>query len=239
MIRLVPILVLSISFLLGCNSKQPNHLGNLKDNDTLSYKIPKEYDTSVYIGTVTGMSLDSFQQKGYGFRDSLFKLDELTRSSNKIEIRFFTLNYWSDTSYCIILSYDTSFSIVGFKNYYTYYTSTNNIKDSKQVLTKVQLKTNPDTLFEKLVENGIFSLGTACVLDSKYPILELTKNGFTDGSIVGDVLDGVDYTLEYKVDKFFDHININNPTTHFYHNPDKQTYRRKFEIAKLMLSGLQ
>jgi hypothetical protein len=175
MTRLIFILTLLSLILISCNSKQAKQVVELNNTDTLSYKIPKEYDTSIYIGTVTGMTLDSFQQKGYGFMDSLFKLDELTRSSSKIEIRFFTLNFWSDTSYCIILSYDTSFSIVGFKNYYTYDTITNDIKDRKQVLTKVQLKTNLDSLFEKLVENGVFSLATACVLDSKYPLLELTK----------------------------------------------------------------
>jgi hypothetical protein len=235
--------VLVSLILVNCRPKETVQTSTGEKNDTLSYEMPKEYDTSIYIGRVTGNIPDSFLKNSehYIKRDSLFGLNSLTASRNQVEVRFFTQNYWSDTSYCILLTYDTSFSIRGLKHYYIYDTITRNVEKRKSIVIKVSLTAKPGSLFEKLVENGVFSLNTPSSRTdySNYPLLELTKKGFKEGTIIGDVLDGVDFTLEYKVDKLYDRIYINNPSTYFRHNPDFQISRRKYEITKLMLSGLK
>lgn len=208
----------------------------------MSNDLPKEYPNSIYIGLVTGQIADSFKTNTYlEQKDSIFNLSSITRSNSKIEIRFFTTNYWSDTSYCIILKYDTSFSLKGLKHYYIYDTVTKKIENRKHVTINIDVHSKADSIFDKLVENGVFSINMPPpkIDYSEYPLLELTKDGFIQGSTIGAIDDGVDFRLDYKVDKYYDRIYINNPSTYFRHNPDFQKDRRKYEITKLMLSGLK
>jgi hypothetical protein len=231
-----------ITVIASCTSKNPVADATLDSKDTLSAELRKEYPNSIYIGRVTGQIADSFKTNEFlTERDSVFKLNSITKSSKPIEIRFFTTNYWSDTSYCVILTYDTSFSLRGIKKYYIYDTITNKIENRKTVITDIEVHAKADSLFDALVENGVFSINMpgSSISFSKYPLLELTKEGFKDGTIVGDVSDGVDFQLEYKVDKYFDRIYMNNPDAYFKHNPDIQSHRRKYEVTKLMLSGLK
>jgi hypothetical protein len=260
MIRLLFFSIFSVFIFLGCDSKKSSNTKTAVATDTLTSKSSKEYDSSLYIGIVTGNKPDSLNKDipYYRKRDSLFRLDNLTSSANKIEIRFFTQSFWSDTSYCIILTYDTSFYLSGLKLWYLYDSVNGSFENRKAVLVKIPIKSKPDSLWEKLIENGVFSLNDPSTKDlremtvmlklslptdkvehSKYPLFELTKHGFIEGSMIGDVSDGPEYTLEYEVNKLYDRIDIHSPEVYFGHNPDFQLNRRKFEITKLMLSGIE
>ena len=234
-----------IVFIFGC-SRQSKNIEHPTKSDSLTQKPRKEYDSSIYIGLVTGSTQDAFFKKYAPWKDSIFRLPNLVNSTKLIEIRFFTTNYWSDTGYCIILEYDSLFKIRGLKHYNTY-------------LENIKVEANPDSIFEKLVENGIFSINTPNVQDvypvvsfddfnkpskrkvtkQNYPLYELTKKGFKEGTIVGPVVDGVSFMVVYKVNNLFDDIFIDNPGTYFSHNPDFQIARRKFEITRSFLSGLK
>jgi hypothetical protein len=236
------IVILIASIVTSCNSKNPSAGSNNANRDGLSHEMPKEYPNSIYIGRVTGQIADSLETNDYlKQRDSIFNLNNITKSNSKIEIRFFTTNYWSDTSYCIILKYDSSFSLRALKHYYIYDTVTNKVENRKHVTINIDVQSKADSIFDKLVENGVFSINMSPskINYSQYPLLELTRDGFKEGSTIGDVLDGVDFQLEYKVDRYYDRIYINNPSTYFRHNPDFQKDRRKYEVTKLMLSGLK
>jgi hypothetical protein len=235
-------LILSvIIFIASCTSRN-SKISAAKAKDTLSYDLPKEYPNSIYLGRVTGSIADSFKRDKYSiWKDSLFKLTTIIQSNKPLVIRFFTTNFWSDTSYCIILSYDTAFSIRALRHYFVYEKDAKKSENQKSVLAQVPVHAKADSIFEKLVENGVFSfnMSPSKTNYSKYPILELTKNGFVNGSEILGVDDGVAFLLQYKVDKYYDEVGINNPATYFDHNPDFQIYRRKYEITKALLSVLK
>jgi hypothetical protein len=243
---------LMLFLLASCNSKNSKTALASINTDTLSAELYKEYPNSIYIGMVTGNIADSFER--HDDRDSLFQLTPLTKSSKAIELRFFTSSY----NYCILLLYDTTFSITGIEHIYEYDSTIITTRPDtarKSILKKIQLNCNPNTLFTKLVQNGVFSLKNLSNTDypdvsndfdfkgkksqNNFPILELTKNGFVQGSITGLAIGGDDVILEYKVDTLFDRVYINSPELHLNHNPDFPLYRRRYEITELFLSCLR
>jgi hypothetical protein len=202
--------------------------------------LAAEYENSIYLGVVSGKNANTYNSgRNLGY-DTIFKLVPLTKSENKIEIRFYTFNSWSDNSYCTILSYDTAFKITRIKHTYYIDSIKQTIDYNKPSNTILSVKTNPDSLFKKLVENGIFSLTQFNQKDySNYKAKVLTKNGIKDGLYIRGVLDGVDFQLEFKVDTIFNSIYMNNPHLYFEANPDYELIRRYKEISELLLSGFE
>ena len=198
---------------------------------------------------------------GYKYEDTVFGLDPITKSDNILEIRFYNLPSESSVSWCTILYYDSTLKMRRIKHQIAYDTLSHITSQFNQ---QEIVNGNADSILNKLVENGVFSLGSSVNHDSlvkkeierfkklalssyikedlkRYYIpnvKELTKHGLKDGSYTALVNDGISFRLEFKVGKTFNSIFIGNPVAYFKHNPDQQTYRRKYEIGSLMLVDL-
>ncbi len=224
-----------------CTSKQGERANaEIIRNDSIQ-EYPKDYDSNIYVGSVLGTDADAYNKDKTFRRDTIYGLEPLTRSKHLVEIRFYLQSYWSDTTYATTLTYDTTFKMSRIKHFYSYDTVTHNSENRKSINLNIPVKTNPDSIFNKLIENGIFSLTEIDKKDyEKQEVKELTKHGLKNGTqIIGDILDATDFILEYKVDTIYNTIYMQSPYIYFQHNPDYQLFRRYYEITKLLLSGLE
>ncbi len=202
--------------------------------------LAAEYENSIYLGVISGKNASTYNSERSLRHDTIFKLIPLTKSKNKIEIRFYTFNSWSNNSYCTILSYDTAFKITRIKHTYYFDSIKQTIDYTKPSNNILSVNIKPDSLFKKLIENGIFSLTQFNEKDYfKHKSKVLTKNGIKDGLYIGGVYDGVDFQLDFKVDTIFNSIYMNNPNSYFEANPDYELTRRYKEISELLLSGFE
>jgi len=231
-----------ISILFYCCTSVQNKkdLSNYARKDSIP-SYPKEYDSTIYLGNVLGNNADFYNHDNVYRRDTMYGLQSLTKSKYQIEIRFYTQNPWADTSYCTVLFYDTAFKINRVKHYLLYDTTRNSQADNSKSISKtIAVKTNPDSIFQKLVENGIFSLTQVKQKDYfNQNFKELSKRGLKDGTLIGDIADGTEFILEFKVDTLYQTIFISNPASYFRHNPDYQLFRRNYEITALLLAGFE
>jgi hypothetical protein len=194
-------------------------------------------DSGIYLGTVLGESAELFTMGESSYRDSIYELEPITHSKYPVEIRFFRFSAWSDTGYCILLYYDSVFHLTKIKNFPVHQPVKNGRRASRLVNSSIPTLNAPDSIFANLLENGIFSLPLIDTnsLNDLHP-LEL-RNGRlkkTDVYIPFIQFDGLQYSLEYKVDTFFRRIYLGDPTDDFLHYPDLQPFRRRYAIASIL-----
>lgn len=259
---------LLISLLVSCNLKHDKDEKTTTQAKDSMQPNRKEYDSSIYLGSIVGKDASSYS-KGDTFNDTLFGLKPITESNYLVEIRFYTspeAGYFTSPSftsekYCTILYYDSSFKITRIMRQYHYDTITN--KTSDPINKTITVKASADSILNKLVENGIFSLAATDKKDSSLVtkdvsktdlvdyyddmlksyhipnVKKLTKNGLKDGTYIGPISHPTTFVLKYKVGDVYNTIYMSNPDIYFRHNPDHQIYRRNYEIASLLLSGFE
>ena len=259
---------LLISLLVSCNLKHGNdEKATIQAKDSMQLE-KKEYDSSIYLGSIVGMDAAAYSKENTS-NDTMFGLKPITESNYLVEIRFYTspeAGYFTSPSftserYCTILYYDSSLKITRIMRQYHYDTITN--KTSDPINKTITVKASADSILNKLVENGIFSLAATDKKDSTVAtkdasktdlrghyenifkgyhipnVKELTKNGLKDGTYFGPISHPTTFVLKYKVGDIYNTIYMSNPDTYFRHNPDHQIYRRNYEIASLLFSGFE
>jgi hypothetical protein len=134
-------------------------------------------------------------------KDNVYTPDfpSILKSNNKIEIRFITLPSFEDPSF-IILTYNKEWNA----KYYYYK------KGTKSLLSKdLSNKVNLDTLFARLVINNLFSLPDQDSVKTVNYSYHPETNEFID--LRFDVVDGVGYTIEFKIGNHYRRYGFDNP----------------------------
>ncbi|MGG9962411.1 hypothetical protein [Ferruginibacter sp. SUN106] len=218
----IPTILLVLFF--SCRNQKQEKENSSKYNKP--HYVHYDFDSSLYLGRVIGKSPEQFIKENTSEVDSSFSLPPIINSNHLLEIRFYPTLSWSDTVYCTILTWDSLFTIrrVGHKND----TSKNNFD--------IPINYNADSIFSKLIENGVFSLTESNNISEYFKeIKSLTKKGLKGATHIGDVADGAVFRLQYKVDTIYNSVHMTSPWSYFEHNPDNQLYRRNYEIARILL----
>ena len=183
----------------------------------------------IYVGEVDGISKIKFDS----IKIASNRTDELpllTKSNNSIEVRVFEwVPFPSGIARCFILYYDSSFKLKQF-NY--------SFNTKKYIEIPITRKLNVDSLYDKLIENAIFSLPqyntyfdtmhfVKTISQKGWGSYEFKKIGFSDGAW---------YELEYKVRDTYNTIQMSWPFLHLQEYPDNQIFRRYQGILAPFLS---
>ncbi|MCX6316868.1 MAG: hypothetical protein NTW29_06240 [Bacteroidetes bacterium] len=156
----------------------------------------------LYIGEIRGMTEGEFKKQPFYGND--FGLPPITKSSNLIEIRCYESSV-NLVNHCTILRYDTAFSISRKVIQYRPYDT------SKYVLTELQpvAAMNPDTIFRKMVELGVFSFLPEKYRDKKRMIIN-SRNQLEPSSRLIGVTDGISYRIDIKIGDTYKSIYTNS-----------------------------
>ena len=182
----------------------------------------------IYFGEVKGISIEKYDSLYKARYSTKFESRSLAKSPYKMEARImcnggFPIPWARHNCVCVYL--DTIIKIKFFDDsYYNY----------KESLPKHRL--NADSIYDKLIENGIFSLTSIDnAADSNYRVLILTKNKLLERKFEEmKIDDGWGCTIEYKVENIYNIISFGNPGLDYRSYPDNQILRRQYEIAKLV-----
>ena len=181
---------------------------------------------SIFLGQISGVKAEEFEEE---FRyDSLFGLTKLTESKHLIEIRFFEISNipWY---YCTTLYYDSEFKLTR-KSY-----QVRNYDTTKLKLFEFQplVKMNADSVFNKLIQNSIFSYEPSNYFDNKPKIL--TAKGIeVDTKLCGQT-DGFWYYIDIKVGNTFKKI-ISRSDRQFLSEcyPDNSDFKKEAAFIRLL-----
>lgn len=220
-------LILQLLLFIGCANIKAQSISASKFNPfNANSDLP-----SIYLGKVIGLSSDKYDSINHK-KYLEFGLPKLTNSTYQIEIRFFNEGGIGSLGFrhCTILYFDTTFKIKR---------SVLKLKNNKSFFGNEQVLFNADSIYDKLIENAVFSLNQ---FDGKRYFKDtaqkLTPYGFNNVPFyTGGFTDGEWYELDFKVGDTYNSIFMDNPKSMLELNPDNQLMRRYNEIRKIFLIG--
>lgn len=194
---------------------------------------------STFIGHVIGVPKDSFENSNNNINPEL-KLQPLEMSLYPIELRLYETDFPIGWTYCTIIYFDSTFKRKCVRRRSIFADDTAQVEN-----VGFSKKIKVDSLFNILINNGIFSLQDQSLEPytlGKYPKnyipVELKRNGHLEKINPIKVSDGVYYVLEFKVGNLFNSFStFNNPKAFSKYYRDNQTLKRQSEITEAIVSG--
>jgi hypothetical protein len=198
------------------------------------YSYSQDPGDAVYVGSINGKVKADFIKEKSAIGKSI-GLNDITESVYKIEVRLYETYHLAGLTFCTTLYLDSTFKVVRTK-YWRFFDSTNYQPKESNTLNSI----DPAKAFSVLIANGIFSLPNKKwneILKESRP-MEFRQKGLVDAGFL-TVADGVSYTIEYKVDSFYNRVSFSNIDVYLKAYPDNQYFRRQYEIAKTLGAGFE
>lgn len=173
----------------------------------------------------TGFEVNAVISDTLTFKNNISRdyLPSILQSKNTIEIRLITQGYKFDDLQYLTLSYNTHWSAAFYK--YSILTGKLELKDTKP---KISL----DSIFSILVNNNIFSLPGQKYLEIDKLIYYPNKDLFE--SRVPEVVDGVFYSIEFKIGNRFRKYGYSNPYLFLEYYPQVKELKEFINIIEVL-----
>jgi hypothetical protein len=190
-------------------------------------------DYYLYVGKVDGQTKADFL-KGFDEydvkRDSLLEIKPITQSEYQIEIRLYETPSAMSVTTCTVLYYDYSFKIKRSMK-----VSGGWDKNWFPIIGNPLDKVNADSVFKKLVNNGIFSLPEFSPENNSQI---LTKRGLIKSNAVCGVTDGCRYYIQIKLNDVYKKIYFSDmEAAQLACFPDNHITKRKKAIVEELKSN--